>query len=299
MSEDIETGVICCASCGIAEDDNGTKLLKDCDECDLVKYCSDTCHKNHREHHEEECKKRAAELHDKKLFTPPDGSHLGECPICFLPLPIEIKKSTLMSCCCKYICKGCQYANSKREFEGGLEQRCAYCREPVPESEEEADKNCMERAKKNDPLAIREVGMSCGEEGDHEAELEYYTKAAALGDAGAHYNLSIMYLNGRGVEKDEEKEVYHLEQAAIGGHPYARHDLGCNEWNNGSFERAVKHFVIAANLGVHNSPKSLRRLYVEGHASKEDYVTALRAYQAAKDATKSSQRDVGEAYWNV
>ena len=30
-----------------------------------------------------------------------------------------------------------------------------------------------------------------------------------------------LYRNGLGVEKDEKKELYHLEEAAIGGHPDA------------------------------------------------------------------------------
>ena len=119
-----------CAWCGMAEVDD---ILEDCDNCDLVKYCGDNCKQEHREQHEEECKKREAALHDKKLFTQPDGSHLGECPLCFLPLPLalDMKKSTMMGCCCKSICKGCFHANTKRESEGGLEHKCAFCREPI------------------------------------------------------------------------------------------------------------------------------------------------------------------------
>jgi len=30
-----------------------------------------------------------AEIKDDKLFTQPDGTHLGECPICCLPLPLD------------------------------------------------------------------------------------------------------------------------------------------------------------------------------------------------------------------
>ena len=40
-------------------------------------------------------------LSDKELFEQPDGSHLGECPLCVLPLSLDLKKSTLYSCCCK------------------------------------------------------------------------------------------------------------------------------------------------------------------------------------------------------
>ena len=84
MSSDVAYEV--CACCGTAAVVDNVKL-KDCDAgCDLVKYCSDDCQENHREQHEEECMKRMAELRDDDLFTMPDGSHLGECPICCLPL---------------------------------------------------------------------------------------------------------------------------------------------------------------------------------------------------------------------
>ncbi len=104
---------VCCAFCGIAAVDD--VILKDCnDGCDLVKYCSNDCQENHKEQHKKECKRRKAELHDKKLFTQPDSSYLGECPLCCLPLSLIMKKSTIMACCSKVICNGCSYANQKR-----------------------------------------------------------------------------------------------------------------------------------------------------------------------------------------
>jgi hypothetical protein len=41
-----------------------------------------------------------------------------------------------------------------------------------------------------------------------------------------------------------------LEEAAIGGNPFARHNLALIEMKNGRPERAVKHYIIAANLVV-------------------------------------------------
>ena len=347
--------MMCCASCGRAEIDD--IKLKKCKDCDLVKYCSDKCLENHRPCHDEECKKRRAELRDRDLFTVPESSHLGECPICCLPLPIDECESRLMSCCSKNICNGCDYTNAKRESEAGLEQRCAYCREPQPKSIEEAHKRLMARVKKNCPVAMRHMGKICRNQADYETALEYLTKAAELGDTGAHFSLSVLYLmgqgvekdikkyiyhseeaaigghptarhnlgclewnltkaaelgdakahfllsclyhKGQGVEKDEKKEVFHSEEAAIGGHPTARHNLGCEEYENG-FKRVRKHFIIAANLGDHDSLKLLKELYADGHASKEDYAAALRGYQAAVEATKSAERKkAGEAIKNA
>ncbi len=288
-----DDAIMCCASCGIAAVDD--VKLKDCDVgCDLAKYCSDVCQNNHREQHEEECKKRLAELRDRDLFTQPDESHLGECPICFLPLPINDTKSTFMVCCSKRICEGCNIATAEREYEAGLEQRCPFCREPAPDTVEEGVENCMKRIKKNDPAAMFQMGSKHYREGDYDTALKYLTKAAELGDASAHYELAAMYYKGEGVVEDMEKAIYHLEEAAIGGHPNARHNLGCEEVDNGRYERARKHFIIAANLGWHDSLSNLKILYADGHATKEDYADALRAYQAVVNEAKSAEREKAE-----
>ena len=131
-----------CASCGVAAVDE--IKLKDCDGgCDLVKYCSDNCQEIHRDQHEAACKKRKAELHNKQLFTQPDSSHFGECPICCLPLSFDPSKSPFMTCCSKTICKGCNHANQVREMAEGLEPRCAFCREPAPKSRDESNKRLI------------------------------------------------------------------------------------------------------------------------------------------------------------
>jgi TPR repeat protein len=122
------------------------------------------------------------------------------------------------------------------------------------------------------------------------------TKAAELGDVNAHYQLAVMYHEGIGVEKDEKRELQHLEEAAIRGHPEARYNLAVTEWKNERFDRAVKHLIIAANLGYDDAIKILKQSYVRGHVSKEDFAAALRAHQAAVNATKSPQREKAETF---
>jgi len=282
-----------CACCGIAGVDD--IKLKICDGgCDLVKYCSDECQENYRAWHMTACKERKAQLRDKTLFTQPDISHKGECPICCLPLPLRPSESLLMTCCSKTICLGCNYANYMREIEAGLERRCVYCREPMTESDEEHIKRIMQRVKKNDPVAMTEMGKEHKKEGDFGKALEYYTKAVELGDVEAHFCLGGLYFEGEGVEKDMTKEVYHLEQAAIGGHPYARGILANYEMKNGRFERAAKHYIIAANLGYDVALQQVKALFVAGIVSKDDYAAALRGYQAAVNALKSADREKAE-----
>ena len=113
---------------------------------------------------------------------------------------------------------------------------------------------------------------------------------------GAHFNISCSFRDGEGVEKDVKKMVYHLEEAAIAGHPDARHNLGCLEGKSGRHERAMKHFIIAAKLVYDNSMNSLKNGAYAGLVSEEDFAAALRAHQAAVDATKSPQREAAEAF---
>eukprot|EP00984_Skeletonema_dohrnii_P030796 scaffold22581_cov64-Skeletonema_dohrnii-CCMP3373.AAC.1 len=283
---------MCCAACGAAEADE--IKLKKCTACYLVRYCSVKCQKKHRPKHKKECKKRAAELRDEILFKQPESCHLGDCPICCLPLSLDCDKSNLMPCCSKTICNGCDRANQIREFEGKLVRKCLFCRLPTPKSQEEADRIQMKRIEVNDPVAMRLMGFKRQEKEDHDGAFEYYTKAAGLGDVNAHFNLSLLYHEGKGVGKDKKKMWHHLEEAAIKGYPEARHNLGCLEARNGRADRAIKHWVIAAKLGFDNSLEMLKDAFGEGLVTKEDFAAALRAHQAAVDATKSPQREAAD-----
>jgi TPR repeat protein len=240
-----------------------------------------------------------AELRDELLFKQPESSSFGDCPICCLPLPLDPQKSRLMPCCSKTICNGCDDANQLRQL--GLvipqEPSCAFCREPLPDTEEEIVALAMKRVEKNDPVAMRQMGGMQYNEGDYKSAFEYYTKAAELGDVTAHYNLSFMYRLGQGVEKDEKKKVYHLEVAAIGGHVQSRHNLGCYEERNGRMERAVKHWIIAASMGDKESMKVLWKCHAMGLVKKEVLTATLRAHQAAVDATKSQQSEEADQYF--
>ena len=135
-----------CATCGMTD-----HTEDDC-TCDVMEYCMNRY---------------------KDLFTQPcDESHLGECPICCLPLPSDAKKLTLMPCCGKTICNGCNYANRKREIGAGLEQKCAFCREPWSKSKEEFYKNVKKKVKKKCPVAMCQMGFMLSNEGDYETAVE-------------------------------------------------------------------------------------------------------------------------------
>ena len=129
------------------------------------------------------------------LFKQPENGHLGDCPICYLPLSIVVEKSVMMVCCSKQICNGCNDSNQMREEEERLDRRCPFCWQPrTAFTRAEIDRKRMKRIEVNDPVATREMGLQCYYEGDCSGAIEYWTKApdAELGDAGAHYELSII-----------------------------------------------------------------------------------------------------------
>ena len=240
---------------------------------------------------------RKMELRDEILFRQPESSHLGDCPICCLPHSIVRSKAVVNGCCGKLICESCHYSNEMRQADRSLAKVCPFCRHPLPSSEEEARELLMKRVEANDVPSLVEVGYHYNSTGDFVAAFKYWAKAAELDDdAEAHFCLATMYQHGKGgVEKDLEKEIYHLEKAAIAGHPNARFNLGCTDQAAGRTDRAVKHFIIAANLGHDTSLKFLQKFYADEKVSKEEFAATLRAYQSTVEAAKRRQKKETES----
>ena len=229
MSKSIDDDIISlCANCGKGEESAGD--LKACTACKMVKYCNRDCQIAHRPQHKKACKKRAAELHDEKLFKQPPPAE--DCPICFLPMPYtgglcEVGVS-YAPCCGKVLCSGCIWASIFATGKGALKKCCAFCREPTDSPIEEETRKCKKRMEAGDAETFHQVGIAyeTGDRGvprDKNKALEMWNRAADLGHADAHHHIADAYLHGKGVEKDDDKASYHLERAAIRGHEMARY----------------------------------------------------------------------------
>ena len=190
----ISADSICiCANCGIGgEGDNDIQLndiqLKTCTACKMVKYCSRECQIAHRPQHKKECKKRAAELHDEKLFKQPP--QLEDCPICFLLMPSLWSGHKYMTCCGKFICTGCVVANIVMN---GADL-CPFCRTPIPATDEQFMKNYEKRVELGDVHAIYDAGClyDAGTDGfpqNKAKALELWQQAAELGHTESYYNI--------------------------------------------------------------------------------------------------------------
>ena len=295
-SIDDEINISLCANCGKGEESAGD--LKACTACKMVDYCNRDCQIAHRPQHKKACKKRATELHDEKLFKQPPPK--GDCPICMLLLPsLHRTGSKYRSCCGKRICSGCIYAVEKRDVVG----LCPFCRTPAPAIDELVEQ-IKKRVEVDDAEGIRNIGVCYygglhGLPQDSVKALELWHRAAELESAEAYYNIGGAYDlgNAMGWEgRDEKKANHYYELAAMGGVVEARYNLGCFEEEAGNTGRALKHWMIAAGAGHNDSLEHIKQMFMNGHAMKDDYAKALRAYQANLVEIKSPQRDEAAAF---
>ena len=289
-----------CANCGKGEE--ASNDLKYCTACKLVKYCNRECQIAHRPQHKKECKKRAAELHDEKLFeTPPP---LEDCPICFLILPHVGLAKVYMARCGKMICRGCSCAPVYDDKGNVVADLCPFCRTPPPKFNEEYIKQYEKRMELNDPIAIYNIGCfyNLGQYGlpqNYTKALELWHQAGELGFAVAYSCIGNAYNNGRGVIADEKKALHYWKLAALGGDAEARHNLGAIEEWDGNHDRAIKHYmIVVARDGYSNSLKNIKGMYTTGDATKDEYAKALHSYQVYLDKVKSDQRDEAAAASN-
>ena len=231
---------------------------------------------------------------DEDLFKKPPPKE--DCPICMLPLPTLDMGSKYKACCGKEICSGCIYAVEKRDGGVGL---CPFCRTPTPTAKEMIEMS-KKRVEIGDANAMFNLGCNYAH-GDHglaqdsAKALQLWHQAAELGCAAAYNGIGVLYYNGNGVERDEKKAEYYYTQAALSGGVSARHNLGNAEGRKGNMDRALKHFKISVEFGLNESLDTVRQMFMNGNATKEDYTNALRAYQTYLGEVKSVQRDQATA----
>ncbi|EJK58631.1 hypothetical protein THAOC_21228 [Thalassiosira oceanica] len=199
--------------------------------------------------------------------------------------------SGFMACCMKSICNGCSLAAQKR---GMID--CPYCRTPYPDSDADRLAMVQARAQKKDPEAINWLGEAyfLGDPGlqkDVRRAVELFTEAAELGSIQALFNLGYLYYNGEGVQEDKAKGVDFWTKAAMQGHVSSRYKLGRDAGKKGNHDRAVRHCMISAKLGDEDSFEAIKKIFMAGLATKEQYAEALKGYQDAVEEMKSHDRD--------
>ena len=135
-------------------------------------------------------------------------------------------------------------------------------------------------------------------------DVEAVRLAADQGDAGAQYDLGLMYAEGRGVPQDNAEAARWFRLAADQGHAEAQYDLGIAYVNGRGVpqdeDEAARWFRLAADQGDVRAQTSLGSMYANGCGVSQDRVTALMwlsvaAAQISEDrrtATPSSRNEM-------
>jgi hypothetical protein len=76
----------------------------------------------------------------------------------------------------------------------------------------------------------------------------------------------------------------------------SRLNLGCYDADGGNFDRAIKHWLIAASCGHLRAVNAIKEVMTVGYATKDHYAQALRSYKQYLDEVRSKQRDKAAAY---
>jgi len=176
---------------------------------------------------------------------------------------------------------------------------CPFCRIPVCHTSEERVKRLKVLMDKGNAQAFSQLG-GYYDQGLHgmpqnrTKARELWVRSGELGCSQAYYNLGVHYQAGMGVERDDKKAKHYYELAAMMGSTYGRYNLGCYDKQSGNFDRAFKHFVIAAKAG-YKCLEAIKLGFEAGIVTKDEYANTLRAYQKSSNDMKSDTREVAKA----
>ena len=228
------------------------------------------------------------------LFNQPPK--LDECPICLLRLPTLYTGYDILGCCGKVICYGCRCAQEAHDRANPW--ICPLCRGNHPPNHQEYVRIQERHAESGNPVsmfAIATILMDGSEEDGLEPDvprgLHWLFESCNEGCEFAFWKLSNMLEAGEFVERDIDTSWELCKGAAIFGHHHARVKLAQFEMQHENYDNAVKHLLIAVTQGSLDSLNHIRDLLRSGHATKEQYGQAIRAYKEYLDEVKSDQRD--------
>lgn len=130
-----------------------------------------------------------------------------------------------------------------------------------------------------------QVAVNAFNEGRYEKAFSIFQSLAEQGHVRAQNNLSLMYLNGRGVPENQTEAVKWLTLAAQQGYSHSQYNLA-QRYSKGegveqNIEEAVRWLQLSARQGLAEAQINLGVLYYEGKGVTQDYIYAHMWFDAA------------------
>ena len=130
-----------------------------------------------------------------------------------------------------------------------------------------------------------------GVEQDYAKALEWYEKAADLGNSSAMNQIGNLYGHGLGVELDYAQALEWLEKSADLGNSDAMNNIAYMYYDGLGVEQdytqALEWFEKSADLGVSDAMTNIAYIYQNGQGVEQDYTKALEWYEKAADLENS------------
>jgi len=128
-------------------------------------------------------------------------------------------------------------------------------------------------------------GIAAWKRGDYATALREFKPMAERGDAGAQYNLGVMYANGRGVPRDDAEAAKWFNKATEQGNAKAQYALGLL-YGHGhgvpqDYAKAVSLWLPIAEKGDTAAQYVLGIMYAKGQGVPQDYLQAYKWYNLA------------------
>lgn len=141
-----------------------------------------------------------------------------------------------------------------------------------------------ERAKKGDIDAQFELGKNYYNNSDYPNAVEWFSKAAQKGHAGAQNYLGFCYYNGNGVTQNYAEAVKWFTRAAQQGNDKAQYNLGlCYYYGKGvlqNTQEAIKWYRMAEKQGNESARPALATIFNAKQNSNIPYVSELKKYSS-------------------
>ena len=187
-------------------------------------------------------------------------------------------------------------------MKSGEPPTCAFCREPIPQSLEEALVRAEKRVERKDPNAMFHIALvyGYGLDGmpmDQAKGKRLLREAAGLGLPDAQFTLGDYYRHGKmGFEQNEEEALKYFKEAAEGGDVLSRHNIGMAEGIKGNNVAAIRHLRLSASGGDRSSIEVLITGFETGMIHHGDLAETLQAMYRARAEMTSGDRDKFIAY---
>jgi TPR repeat protein len=145
------------------------------------------------------------------------------------------------------------------------------------------------------------VGATYAAKQDYAKALEWLQRSANQGNAPAQNGLSVMYLKGLGVVRDEKKALDLLQKSAMQGYPKAQYNLAIL-FKNGRVlakndEQAAVWMQQAASQGDVKAQTDLGIMYQLGVGVAKNTNTAIEWFlKAANQGDEEAKNRLGSLY---